>query len=277
MRIVIFYLLLFPPLIFSQQQMTGIHSPGNIKKFADHLFCTRDYLRAVFEYENYLRYENDDTTKFKLALSYRQLEEYSKAADIFLLLSSKLNSQQEYFSTLLKSGEYKLLREKYSVSTEDVRAINPVKQLYLFSFLFDEKNLPPLNEYESTFSNDEEIKSLYELEADPPYRSPAAAVIMSAIIPGAGKIYTGQYGDGITAFVVTGVLAYLSWANFDAGHDFRGWLFAGLGAFFYGGNIYGSAASAQIFNAGVKISLNNELKLYLDNKNYFMPGYNFCR
>jgi TM2 domain-containing membrane protein YozV len=100
---------------------------------------------------------------------------------------------------------------------------------------------------------------------------------MSAIIPGSGKIYTGQYGDGITAFLVTGALVYLSWANFDAHHQFRGWLFSGLAAMFYGGNIYGSAASAQLFNAGVKISLDNELKAYLDDHNYFMPEYNFCR
>lgn len=277
MRLLFLYMLLVSALVYPQQPGKGIHSPDNIKKFADHLFCTKDYLRAVFEYEDYLKNNINDTVKFKLALSYQRLDEFNKASAIFLSLSPEFNSQQEYFSTFLRAGDYNLLQEKYHSLDAGTKQDNSIKQLYLYSFLYDEKKLPPFDEYNSAFNSDEEIKSLYELKNDPPYRSPAAAAIMSAIIPGAGKIYTGQYGDGITAFVVTGVLAYLSWANFDAGHDFRGWLFAGLGAFFYGGNIYGSAASAKIFNAGVKISLDNELKLYIDKKNYFMPEYNFCR
>ncbi len=57
----IFFLLvviLFP--IYGQQ--IDIHSPKNIKKFADFLFCDKDYLRAIDEYKKYLEVVNNDTS-----------------------------------------------------------------------------------------------------------------------------------------------------------------------------------------------------------------------
>jgi TM2 domain-containing membrane protein YozV len=254
-----------------------LHSPANVRKFADYLFCSKDYLRAVYEYEDYLKSFNNDTVKFKLALSYRHIGEYKKASDTFLALSAPLNHLPEFYVTLFMEGDYPGLQNSFTVASAEQQSLFPVKQLYLYSFLLSGEKLPLISEYKNAFNNNDTIINFYQVKSNPPYRSPALAAVMSAIIPGSGKIYTGQYGDGITAFLVTGVLTYLSWVNFDAHHQFRGWLFSGLAAMFYGGNIYGSAASAQLFNAGVKISLDNELKAYLDDHNYFMPEYNFCR
>ena len=66
-------------------------------------------------------------------------------------------------------------------------------------------------------------------------------------------------------------------SDFKADHKFRDWLFAGLTAFFYGGNIYGSATSAQIYNAHVNFQLNSDMKLFLEDKDYFVPDYEFCK
>ena len=100
---------------------------------------------------------------------------------------------------------------------------------------------------------------------------------MSALIPGSGKIYAGEIGDGIIAAIATGLCGYLAYDNFKAKHNFRGWLFGGLSAFFYAGNIYGSAASAQIYNAGIQFDFVNDVKIYLNKKNYFTPEYEFCK
>lgn len=99
---------------------------------------------------------------------------------------------------------------------------------------------------------------------------------MSAIIPGSGKMYVGEWSDGIAAFLVTGLFAFLAYDNFRADHTTRAWIFTGLGAFFYAGNVYGSIASAQIFNARVDFKFNDGLKLFLEEKNYFVPEYDFC-
>jgi len=77
--------------------------------------------------------------------------------------------------------------------------------------------------------------------------------------------------------VVTGLFAFLAYDNFQAEHTTRAWIFTGLGAFFYAGNIYGSIASAQIFNAKIDFDFSNGLKLFLDQQNYFLPEYDFCK
>ena len=105
----------------------------------------------------------------------------------------------------------------------------------------------------------------------PKGKNPVKAAWLSTIIPGAGKIYTEDYGDGITAFLFVGVLTYLAVDNFNADHDFRGYLFSALSAYFYAGNIYGSYSSAQIFNVKYRTSIDNDIKKFLESVNYFQP------
>jgi hypothetical protein len=54
-------------------------------------------------------------------------------------------------------------------------------------------------------------------------------------------------------------------------------LFSGLAAGFYLGNIYGSVASAQIFNAKVDFNFLNDLTEFLLSKNYFINEIDFCK
>ena len=101
------------------------------------------------------------------------------------------------------------------------------------------------------------------------------AAILSALIPGAGKIYTGEIGDGITSLIVTALTTCLAITNFKADHKFRGWLFSGLAAFFYAGNIYGSAASAQIYKARIQFNFDKDVKLFFEQRNYFLPKIDY--
>jgi TM2 domain-containing membrane protein YozV len=117
---------------------------------------------------------------------------------------------------------------------------------------------------------------LYDYKFDPPYKSPAWAGIFSAIIPGSGKMYVGEWGDGIAGFLLTGLFAFLAYDNFKADHKTRAWIFTGIGAFFYAGNIYGSIAAAQIYNAKINFDFQNGLNLFLQQENYFLPEYDFC-
>ena len=56
----------------------------------------------------------------------------------------------------------------------------------------------------------------------------------------------------------TGVFTFLAVNNFRNDHPTRGWIFSGLAAYFYAGNIYGSAAAAQNYNAAVKFTFDTE-------------------
>jgi tetratricopeptide (TPR) repeat protein len=271
---------------FPQKDSSGyfnINSPSNIKKFADYLFCTDDYLRAALEYEKYLSSYYNDTVEFKIGLSYSKIGNYSTAVEWFNKINNNsrffADAGNEYFKSLLQSGNYYNFRKNYSKNNLNKNKIINGEKLFYFSYFFTDDKLPPEVDFLKPFNSKEEnaIKEFYERKMDPPYKSITAAVIMSALIPGSGKIYTGQVGDGIIAAISTCLCGYLAYDNFKAKHDFRGWIFSGLTAFFYAGNIYGSAASAQIYNAGIRFDFQNDVKLYLNRQNYFIPDYDFCK
>lgn len=79
------------------------------------------------------------------------------------------------------------------------------------------------------------------------YKSPATAACLSAVVPGAGKIYANQWKDGLFALLLVSVNAYQSYRGFQQQGigSVRGWVFGGLAAGFYVGNIYGSAQAVK--------------------------------
>ena len=81
-------------------------------------------------------------------------------------------------------------------------------------------------------------------------KSPLMAGILSSFVPGLGKIYAGEYGDGIQSLAFIGLLGTLSALSFrsDGIDSIRGWIYASAGAVLHVGNIYGSVVSAGRFN-----------------------------
>jgi len=271
--------------IFTQTTSLKLHSPENIKKFADNLFCEGDYLRAVEEYGNIPSSLRNDTINFKIMLCYTKLNLYNEAETSFLnknffvlsVEAEKLYLKNEFlqypmaFHSSVPNNEFPL---EMDVETRSYF-------LKLRSIFYIQNRLSSINKEDllSPFDSiqKKELESYYELSMNPNYKSPALAGIFSAIIPGSGKMYVGEWGDGITALLVTGLLAFLAYDNFKADHQTRAWIFTGLGTFFYAGNIYGSIASAQIFNAKIDFDFNNGFKLFLEKKNYYLPQYDFCK
>lgn len=252
----------------AQPQTNNLHSSENIKKFADHLFSEKDFLRSVFEYE---KLPLTDTISFKIALAYREMGDYNFALQKFSIIKEKSalfnKAQKEYYKTLLLSENYDYLQK----SLKDAEGRDFQRLLYL-SYLFNSDILPDQEIFMKPFpsSEKENLLYFYYRKKNPPYKSPFLSGLLSALIPGSGKIYSGETGDGITAFITTSLLSFLSYNNFTNNHQFRGWLFAGLGFFFYAGNVYGSVSSAQIYNAEIEYKYNAGLKEYLQKKKYFL-------
>lgn len=280
-RIIALNFIFFSSIILAQQ--IDFNSPQNIKLFADFLFCNKDYLRAIDEYEKCLKMCEDDSIQFKIAYGFLQMGNYQNAIEKFSAIRTSSNfydaSRIENLKALF------LVHDTSSFSSEsdlliqsNTRYTNSALKLKN-SFLLLTENLPAKNILLSPFTFEEKsiISNFYDLKKSPPYKSELFAGVLSTIIPGTGKIYTKSYGDGITAFILTGLLGYLAYTNFEHEHNFRAWVFAGLAAGFYAGNIYGSIASAQIFNAKINFEFNDGVKLFLEDNNYFTPTYDFCK
>lgn len=275
-------LLVFSFQIFSQQ--IDFQSPQNIKLFADFLFCEKDYLRAVEEYQKYLQMIDDDSVQFKVAIGYSLINDQTNAISKFSLIKktsafyelSKIQKLKSLFLICIDSIFYQsadLLINSNSIYSKEAFKLKNT------SLLIIDTNLISKERFLIPFEGEEKNKlsTLYDLKKNPPYKSEALAGIFSAVIPGSGKIFTENYGDGITAFLLTGLFTFLAYTNFEHDHPTRAWIFTALGAGFYAGNIYGSIASAQIFNAKVNFDFNEGVRLFLQEQNYFTPSYDFCK
>lgn len=80
--------------------------------------------------------------------------------------------------------------------------------------------------------------------------SPWVAGLASAVVPGLGKIYAGNVGEGIASFLIVGAFAGLtaeSWAKAGTPKNWRTITYGTIGGLLYIGNIFGSVASVRIY------------------------------
>lgn len=280
MRNILLIIFLIQLLIYPQSTSFDFHSPKNIKLFADYLFCEGDYLRAIEQYELIKDQFPSDTTNFKIMLSYSGLGLYQKSNEMLKTISSESSL---YPDACLFSVKNELLLTLKPIEYQQTSSFNASHQISLsrlltISTLYTDEPMLNKSDFISVFSSSQQktVSMLYDYKFNPPYKSPAWAGIYSAIIPGSGKMYVGEWGDGITSLLLTSLFAFFAYDNFNANHDTRAWIFTGIGAFFYAGNIYGSIASAQILNARIDFDFKNGLNLFLEKENYFLPDYDFC-
>ena len=257
-------------------------SPNNRLKFGNYLYLDKDYLRATNEFKEYLKSESNDTIVFRLANGYFKIGRYTEAADNFknLFFGSQICEEARllFYESIFFQNDYKSLRDLadekiyYSLKYAD-----EIERLRYTSYFLDNSALPDENVVLKNFpdSVQSQLINFYQQKKFPQHKSLMTAAILSTLIPGAGKIYTGEIGDGITSLIVTALTTCLAITNFKADHKFRGWLFSGLAAFFYAGNIYGSAASAQIYNARIQFNFDKDVKLFFEQRNYFLPKIDY--
>lgn len=265
-------------------QTNELLSPENRIKFGDYLFRQKDYLRAVLEYQSVLNSTKNDTVIFKMAYAFDKMGRYSEASDVYksLMFNSSIEETAKiyFLRNSFLQGDYS---KYYNLASNDLykpkKFQTESEKLSNFSLLYMNEKLPERNDFLSFYSDSDKeiIIGFYDRKLNPGNKDPLTAGILSAIIPGAGKIYTEEYTDGITAFLLTGVLAYLAVDNLQDDHNTRGWIFAGLATYFYAGNIYGSVASAQIFNARIEFNLMDEITKFLGKQNHFLPNVEFIQ
>jgi hypothetical protein len=98
-----------------------------------------------------------------------------------------------------------------------------------------------------------EVVNLNKLYASIKNRKPKKmwlAGLMSAIVPGSGKIYAGKTGEGIASMLMVTSTGLVTWENHRklGIKNFKTILFGSIFTIFYVGNIYGSVFSVKISN-----------------------------
>lgn len=264
-------LLLFASaLIFAQED---IFSKTNSLKYADYLMKSREYRAAVQEWERirFMDPEND-------SISLRLLEAYQQAG----MYRQGLERCQELFDDEVSSTEAALYEVKFRLRLDQYQLSRALiedgstqfddslqSNLQLGTRLL-ERDWKSAQDYASSNTiHDPYLLELTRRSGDLKRKSPLLASIMSGLIPGSGKMYSGRWTDGFMSLIFVGANAFGAYRGFsrDGTDSFYGWFFTAVGTGFYVGNIYGSHQAAKEYNQ------NHENHLYHEVEGYFYRTY----
>lgn len=101
---------------------------------------------------------------------------------------------------------------------------------------------------------EEKLDEIYDTRYCRPQKSPWLAAAASAVVPGLGKVYAGNVGEGVSSFLITGAMGAITaehWIK-DGPKNWKTIVPAVLTAVLYIGNIYGSYVSVSIYNNQLK-------------------------
>lgn len=109
-------------------------------------------------------------------------------------------------------------------------------------------------------------------------KSPFLAGLMSAVIPGSGKMYAGKIGEGVTALLGLSLLGAITYENYKkAGPDnYKTIIFGSMFTVFYVSNIYGSVYSVKVYRDEFYKSVNHAVlfNMHIPVRNVFPELFN---
>jgi len=253
-------------IILSGSAQQNLLDYDNSLKFARYLKATRQYPFASEEFErlNFL-WPNDSSITLELVQTYRLNSQCDKLDVSFETLQknifeyNSLSSAKEYLKFVLScKSESKKFFEISSLLQPNERCFYElgyfwVNQKYDSAFDYCQKNEDALK------ANNKDLFQLtYNFEYEK-YKSPALALIMSAVVPGSGKAYSKRFGDAFVSFLFVSTNAFASYRAFNKRgiKSVNGWIFGGLAFSFYTANLWGSEKAAKRYNSDLRKKYQN--------------------
>jgi hypothetical protein len=233
----------------------------NTVKYAEHLYKNRNYKQAALEFERVLVIEPRDTSSIlKMAACYRLSHDYQTAKSRInaafpgLVAEYPEKFAREYFKILFEDQEYRsacaFLHENKNLGAQD-RCIYELGSLIMLTDWETARHFASTNFASNTASASFILLNEAVLHGEKlRYKKPAIAAVLSSVLPGSGKIYTGYYKDAVFSFLFISTSALLTWRAFqNNGFDVKSGFYGLLTCSFYLANIYGSSLSANKYNS----------------------------
>jgi hypothetical protein len=240
------------------------------ERYAEYLYSGHQFSLAAEEYERlvYFDRENDDY-KLRLIKSYRLSGDFNKGinriyslyGDSVYNMPAKLTREfisLQLITSSLESAD-KFIREARSVTESDritLQGLNtmlkgdyPEAEIILNNGINRQLNIPA------------SVLTLSAKAAETRMKSPFLAATFSALVPGTGKFYTKNWTDGLMSILFIAGNSWQAYRGFSekgikSGY---GWVFTGLSASFYIGNIFGSAKAAKRYNLNKRSEIGNQV------------------
>ncbi len=232
----------------------------NSRRFANYLYNTRQYELAMHELERINFFcEPDSGTQLILLKSYRKLKNFSPANNFF---SDKSDIQLQALTPGFREEYIRLLMTQKQYSEVKLAIENGLtfreKQEHLLGLELLEGNFQ--NAYalsKEATSSSAKMNALVNISVrshETPRKKPWLATIMSAVIPGSGKMYSGYWGDGLISLLFTASSSFFTYRAFNkyGTNKVYPWIAGGLSVSYYAGNIYGGHKAAVRYNNNIE-------------------------
>jgi len=245
---------------FSKSFSQNIFNEDNTFKFAKYLFDNTEYKFASEEF-NRLAFLCPENKEYKLFLlkSYRLSENYTEAISVYQKFDFNTNQLNEEFAkNLFLNNDFNklnsFLNENDSINIELKN--NLLTSCYLIEKKYDSAFM--FAKTKQLINND--LLKLSELSVKVKYKKTIIASSLSLILPGTGKIYTGNWKDGMFSLSLIAANSFLAYRGFSNKgiKSVYGWTFASIAFGFYIGNIYGSVQSAKKYNNLIDADIRNK-------------------
>lgn len=258
--------------------------PENILRFGDFLFRQGSYRRAAAEYQRFLFTNTDasqDRVLYKVGQSYIRTHQAVNASSYFKKAALAAGAtvfgdscNVAFASSLLLSGRNEEFLDTVD-SLQSKNMITPLKtELFELRSIYylqtkrwqkARETLSEINQKESK-NTISDLSKLANRGIKLPQKSPLKAGLMSAVIPGSGKIYAGRTSDGIYSLLLVAGTSWLAYEGFrdDGTSSFKGWFFGSVATIFYTGNIYGSIIAVNFYNKRFRDDLAHDVEIRLN-------------
>lgn len=245
------------------------------EKYANHLFATHDYQLASEEFDRllFMTNSNNDSLRWMVVKSTRLAGNADKACQRMLTFYPDTQLRfsflsKEYLQILFHKKEYPLIRKEVS----RIAGLDTVDRLfYGASNEFLSNNYAAANTIIQSFPpNNPSLMPLANLQHSVEkmkHKNPAIAGTLSAIIPGLGQTYAGNWKDGIFAMILTGSSTFQAYRGFHKNgvESIYGWVFSAMATAFYTANVYGAVKASHKYNYLNHLKISIQVETLLDN------------
>jgi hypothetical protein len=274
---IIIHLLLFAKLSFCFSQ--NLYNQEHSQKYAEYLLSSQQHKLATEEYERLVYFDPSNINyKYNLIKSYRLSGEIKPGIRrIYSFYAGSLNTMPQNLATEFVKLE--ILSDSLSAAENFINqsitlSSDNKMNFHSFNLLLDGKYKDASNYLKTAKINGSVISPkvllLSEKADKTKFKSPVLAASLSAIVPGTGKFYTGNWTDGLFSMIFVAGNAFQAYRGFSD-HGIKsgyGWVFASFSTGFYIGNVYGSAKSAKRYNKIKKDEIDHQILDFIRSDNF---------
>jgi hypothetical protein len=256
-------------------------------KFIDHLVNIGDYEEALFllDSPDCFPSQVNDSVNYLRGWSLYSLKRLLPSSES--LIQVKPISDFYYKSHFFAAYNYAHIGDYNSaIVTLSTLILNTEEQISLKNFQIAGVYLLQGNTamYEDSFNKvnrslyeiSESSDNLQKISGDLKRRkkkSPVIAGVLSGIIPGSGKFYSGKRGEAISAFIATTGLGLVTRENYRKSglNNFKTIFFGTAFVFSYAANIYGAVVTVNILETEYQDNVKNSIlfNLHIPLRNTF--------